>query len=60
MIIALIYVPYVSRPMRGQVLSVREKEFVEAAIAQGASNRRLVFSEVLPNVIYDGDRPAAR
>ena len=37
--------------MRGNVLSVREKEFVQAAIAQGASNRRLVFSEVLPNVI---------
>ena len=37
--------------MRGNVLSVREKEFVQAAIAQGASNRRLVFSEILPNVI---------
>ena len=51
MIIALIYIPYVYRPVRGNVLSVREKEFVQAAIAQGASNRRLVFSEVLPNVI---------
>jgi len=51
LIIALIYIPYVYRPVRGNVLSVREKEFVQAAIAQGASNRRLVFSEVLPNVI---------
>ena len=51
MIIALIYIPYVYRPVRGNVLSVREKEFVQAAIAQGASNRRLVFSEVLPNII---------
>jgi peptide/nickel transport system permease protein len=51
LIIALIYVPYVYRPVRGNVLSVREKEFVQAAIAQGASQRRLVFSEVLPNVI---------
>ncbi len=50
-IIALIYVPYVYRPVRGQVLSVVQKEFVEAAIAQGASNFRLIFSEVLPNVI---------
>ena len=33
------------------MLSVREKEFIEAAIAQGASNRRLIFSEILPNVI---------
>ena len=47
----MIYVPYVARPIRGQVLSVREKEFVEAAIGLGASNWRLIFSEVLPNVI---------
>ncbi len=50
-IIALIYVPYVYRPVRGQVLSVVQKEFVEAAIAQGASNFRLLFAEILPNVI---------
>jgi peptide/nickel transport system permease protein len=51
LIIALIYLPYVYRPVRGHVLSVSEKEFVEAAVAQGASGLRLVFSEVLPNVI---------
>jgi peptide/nickel transport system permease protein len=51
LIIAFIYLPYVYRPVRGHVLSVAEKEFVEAAIAQGASGLRLVFSEVLPNVI---------
>jgi peptide/nickel transport system permease protein len=50
-IIAVIYVPYVFRPVRGQVLSVREKEYIEAATAQGASNFRLMFSEILPNVI---------
>ncbi len=50
-IIALVYVPYVYRPVRGQVLSVREKEYVEAAVAQGASNLRLMFSEILPNVV---------
>jgi peptide/nickel transport system permease protein len=50
-IIALVYVPYVYRPVRGQVLSVREKEYVEAAVAQGASNVRLMFSEILPNVV---------
>jgi peptide/nickel transport system permease protein len=50
-IIAFIYVPYVYRPVRGQVLSVVNKEFVEAAIAQGASNFRLIFSEILPNVL---------
>jgi peptide/nickel transport system permease protein len=51
LIIALIYVPYVYRPIRGQVLSVVNKEFVEAAIAEGASNLRLMFSEILPNVV---------
>jgi peptide/nickel transport system permease protein len=50
-IIAFIYVPYVYRPARGQVLSVRNKEFVDAAIAQGASNLRLIFSDILPNVV---------
>jgi peptide/nickel transport system permease protein len=50
MIIGIIYVPYVYRPIRGQVLSLREKEFVEAAIAQGAGGFRLIFSEILPNV----------
>src|SRR5262249_51233545 len=50
-IIAFIFVPYVYRPIRGQVLSVVNKEFVEASIAQGASNARLIFSEILPNVL---------
>jgi peptide/nickel transport system permease protein len=51
LIIAIIYVPYVYRPVRGQVLSIREKEFVEASISQGASNLRLMFAEILPNVV---------
>jgi peptide/nickel transport system permease protein len=51
LIIAFIYLPYVYRPVRGHVLSVSEKEFVEAAVAQGASSTRLIFSEVLPNVV---------
>jgi peptide/nickel transport system permease protein len=50
LIIGIIYVPYVYRPIRGQVLSLREKEFVEAAVAQGAGAFRLIFSEILPNV----------
>lgn len=51
LIIGVIYVPYVFRPIRGQVLSVREKEFVEAAVAQGASDLRIIFREILPNVV---------
>ena len=51
LIIGIVYVPYVFRPIRGQVLSLREKEFVEAAVAQGAGSFRLIFSEILPNVL---------
>jgi peptide/nickel transport system permease protein len=50
-IIAIVYVSYVARPIRGQVLSLREKDFVDAAIALGASNRFLIFREILPNVV---------
>jgi peptide/nickel transport system permease protein len=50
LIIAVVYVPYMARPLRGQVLSLREKEFVEAARAQGAGPVRIMLSEILPNV----------
>ena len=50
LIIGLVYVPYMARPVRGQVLSLREKEFVEAAKAQGAGPTRIMFTEVLPNL----------
>jgi peptide/nickel transport system permease protein len=43
--------PYVARIIRGQVLSLREKEFVEAAHSLGASKFRIIFREILPNLI---------
>ena len=49
-IIGLVYVPYMARPIRGEILSLREKEFVEAAVAQGKGPLRIMFSELLPNV----------
>jgi peptide/nickel transport system permease protein len=49
-IIGVVYIPYMARPIRGQVLSLREKEFVEAARAQGAGPLRIMFSEVVPNL----------
>jgi peptide/nickel transport system permease protein len=49
-IIGLVYVPYMARPVRGQVLSLREKEFIEAARAQGAGPIRIMFTEVVPNL----------
>jgi peptide/nickel transport system permease protein len=42
---------YIFRITRGQVLSLREKEFVDAARSLGASNRRIMFREILPNLI---------
>jgi peptide/nickel transport system permease protein len=50
LIISVVYVPYMARPLRGQVLSLREKEFVEAVRAQGAGPVRIMFSEILPNL----------
>jgi peptide/nickel transport system permease protein len=50
LIIGVVYVPYMARPIRGQVLSLREKEFVDAARAQGAGPWRIMFTEVLPNL----------
>ena len=49
-IIGVVYVPYMAKPLRGQVLSLREKEFVEAARAQGAGNLRIMGREILPNI----------
>ena len=50
LIIGVVMVPYMARPIRGEVLSLREKEFVEAAVAQGAGSLRVMFGELLPNL----------
>jgi peptide/nickel transport system permease protein len=50
LIIGVVGVVYLARPIRGQVLALREKEFVEAARAQGSGNLRIMFGELLPNV----------
>jgi peptide/nickel transport system permease protein len=50
-IIALSSFTYIARIVRGQVLSLREKEFVEAARSLGASNKRIVYREILPNLL---------
>jgi peptide/nickel transport system permease protein len=42
--------PFIARIVRGQVLSLREREFVEAAVAMGAGKRRILFTEILPNL----------
>jgi len=43
--------PYIGRIVRGQVLSLREKEFVDAARSLGASNWRIMSREIMPNVV---------
>ncbi|HLL66259.1 MAG TPA: ABC transporter permease [Micromonosporaceae bacterium] len=43
--------PYVSRVVRGVVLSLREQEFVEAARALGASDARIIMRHLLPNAV---------
>jgi ABC-type dipeptide/oligopeptide/nickel transport system permease subunit len=50
-VIAFVNWTYIGRIIRGQVLSLREKEFVEAARALGASNRRIIAREILPNLV---------
>jgi peptide/nickel transport system permease protein len=50
-IIALSSFTYIARIVRGQVLSLREKEFIEAARSLGASNTRILFREILPNLL---------
>jgi peptide/nickel transport system permease protein len=42
---------YIGRIIRGQVLSLREKEFIEAARASGARSRTIIFREILPNLV---------
>jgi ABC-type dipeptide/oligopeptide/nickel transport system permease subunit len=49
-VIAAVTWPYIARVVRGQVLSLREKEFVEAARSLGAGDLRIMFRELLPNL----------
>jgi ABC-type dipeptide/oligopeptide/nickel transport system permease subunit len=56
MVIALLVIAFfswasVARIVRGQVLSVKEREFVEGARSLGASNSRIMFIDILPNVL---------
>ncbi len=50
LIIGIVYTPYMARPLRGEILALREQEFVEAAVAQGAGPLRVMFGELLPNL----------
>jgi peptide/nickel transport system permease protein len=49
-IIGIVYIPYIARPIRGQVLSLKNSEFVLAAIGLGVPNHRILIKDILPNV----------
>jgi peptide/nickel transport system permease protein len=50
-VIALFSWPSIARVVRGNTLSLREREFIEASRSLGATNRRIMFREVLPNLV---------
>ena len=52
LIIILIFFgwPYLARVIRSQVLSIRERDYIVAARALGASHSRIIFKEILPNL----------
>lgn len=50
LIVGIVYVPYVARPIRGQVLALRKVEFVTAAVGLGIPAHRILIADILPNV----------
>lgn len=50
-VVGFVYIPYVFRAIRSQVLTLREREFVDAARQQGLSHARIMFGEILPNIM---------
>ena len=48
-IIGIVYIPYLGKPIRGEVLRLREMDFVDAARVQGMSSWRIMLTEILPN-----------
>jgi peptide/nickel transport system permease protein len=50
-VIGVVYVPYVTRPLRGQVMALRGQPFIEAARAGGMRPARLMVSELLPHLL---------
>jgi peptide/nickel transport system permease protein len=49
-IIGVVYIPYLGKPIRGEVMRLRHQDFIDAARVQGMGNWRIMFTEILPNV----------
>lgn len=50
LVIGVVYIPYVARPLRGEVLTIREREFVDAARILGYGRFTIIVREILPNL----------
>jgi len=51
LVIGIVYIPYVARPLRSQVLLLRETDFIRAAKVLGKRNTSILATEVLPNIL---------
>lgn len=49
-IIGVVYIPYLGKPIRGEVLRLREMDFIDAARVQGMGPWRIMLKEILPNI----------
>jgi len=49
-ILGIVYVPYVARPLRAQVMTLRQTEFIEAARALGATPVHILLRHILPHL----------
>ena len=50
-VIAVVGMPYLARPLRGEVLALRENTFIDAARVQGKGAIRIMLGEILPNLV---------
>jgi peptide/nickel transport system permease protein len=51
LVIGVVFIPYVARPLRGEVMALREREFVDAARMLGYSRITIMLREILPNLL---------
>ena len=51
LVIGIVYWTPMTRVIHGEVLSIREKEFVDAARLIGCTNRRILFRHILPHLV---------
>jgi peptide/nickel transport system permease protein len=51
LVLAGLFWMYVARVVRGEILSLKEKEFIEAARASGASSTRIIVRHIVPNIV---------